>query len=78
MTLKVDITDETIVTALNAAGEILVKNAKQSLLGTNLRAEQAGYVILRNGQEITPEELKQQRGQEHAPAKYELKITIEA
>lgn len=77
MKLKVDITDETVITALQTAGEIIVKNASESLLGTNLGTDTAKYTILRNGEEVTPEELKQQRGQEHAPAKYELKITIE-
>ena len=37
MELKVDITDEALITALNAVGEIVVKNASESLLGTSLR-----------------------------------------
>lgn len=77
MTLKVDITDETVITALQAVGEVVVRNASESLLGTNLRTETAKYTILRNGEEVTAEELKKERGKQHTPAKYELKITIE-
>lgn len=77
MMLKVDITDEAVITVLQTAGEILVKNASESLLGTNLRTDTAKYTILRNGEEVTAEELKKERGKQHTPAKYELKITIE-
>lgn len=77
MTLKVDITDEAVITALQAVGEIVVKNASESLLGTCLRTETAKYTILRNGEEVTAEELKKERGKQHTTAKYELKITIE-
>lgn len=77
MELKVDITDEVVMAALQAVGEIVVKKAKESMLGTNLRTEKAGYTILRNGEEVTEEDLKKERGEQHIPAKYELKITIE-
>ena len=63
MELKVDITDEALITALNAVGEIVVKNASESLLGTSLRAKEAGYTILRNGEEVNPGETKKQRGE---------------
>ena len=78
MELKVDITDEALITALNAVGEIVVKNASESLLGTSLRAKEAGYTILRNGEEVKPGEIKKTRGEKHTPAKYELIIKIEA
>jgi hypothetical protein len=78
MKLKVDITDEALITALNTVGEIVVKNASESLLGTSLRAKEAGYTILRNGEEVNPGEKKKQRGEKHTPAKYELIIKIEA
>ena len=78
MKLKVDITDEALITALNTVGEIVVKNASESLLGTSLRAKEAGYTILRNGEEVKPEETKKTRGEKHTPAKYELIIKIEA
>ena len=78
MKLKVDITDEALITALNTVGEIVVKNASESLLGTSLRAKEAGYTILRNGEEVNPGETKKQRGEKHTQAKYELIIKIEA
>lgn len=78
MELKVDITDEALITALNTVGEIVVKNASESLLGTSLRAKEAGYTILRNGEEVKPGEIKKQQGGKHTPAKYELIIKIEA
>lgn len=78
MKLKVDITDEALITALNTVGEIVVKNASESLLGTSLRAKEAGYTILRNGEEVNPGETKKQQGGKHTPAKYELIIKIEA
>ena len=77
MMLKVDITDEAVITALQSVGEIIVKNASESLLGTNLKTETAKYTILRNGEEVTAEDLKKERGMQHTQAKYELKITIE-
>ena len=78
MKIKVDITDEALITALNTVGEIVVKNASESLLGTSLRAKEAGYTIMRNGEEVNPGETKKQRGEKHTPAKYELIIKIEA
>lgn len=78
MKLKVDITDEALITALNTVGEIVVKNASESLLGTSLRTKEAGYTILRNGEEVKPGETKKQQGGKHTPAKYELIIKIEA
>ena len=78
MMLNVDITDEALITALNTVGEIVVKNASESLLGTSLRAKEAGYTIMRNGEEVNPGETKKQRGEKHTPAKYELIIKIEA
>ena len=78
MELKVDITDEALITALNAVGEIVVKNASERLLGTSLRAKEAGYTILRNGEEVKPVETKKTRGEKQTPAKYELIIKIEA
>ncbi len=78
MKLKVDITDEALITALNTVGEIVVKNASESLLGTSLRAKEAGYTILRNGEEVKPGETKKQRGEKHTPAEYKLIIKIEA
>jgi len=78
MELKVDITDEALITALNTVGEIVVKNASESLLGTSLRAKEAGYTILRNGEEVKPGEIKKTRGKKHTPAKYKLIIKIEA
>lgn len=78
MKLKVDITDEALITALNTVGEIVVKNASESLLGTSLRAKEAGYTILRNGEEVKPGETKKMRGEKHTPASYELIIKIEA
>ena len=78
MKLKVDITDEALITALNTVCAIVVKNASESLLGTSLIAKEAGYTILRNGEEVKPGETKKQQGEKHAPAKYELIIKIEA
>lgn len=78
MKLKVDITDEALITALNTVGEIVVKNASESLLGTSLRAKEAGYTILRNGEEVKPGETKKQRWEKHTPAEYKLIIKIEA
>lgn len=78
MKLKVDITDEALITALNTVGEIVVKNASESLLGTSLRAKEAGYTILRNGEEVKPGETKKQRGEKHTQAEYKLIIKIEA
>ena len=78
MKLKVDITDEALITALNTVGAIVVKNAIESLLGTSLRAKEAGYTILRNGEEVKHGEIKKTRGEKHTPAKYELIIKIEA
>lgn len=78
MKLKVDITDEALITALNTVGEIVVKNASESLLGTSLRAKEAGYTIMRNGEEVKPGETKKQRGETHTPAEYKLIIKIEA
>ena len=78
MKLKVDITDEALIATLQTLGEIAVKNASESLLGTSLRAKEAGYTILRNGEEVKPGETKKQQGEKHAPAKYELIIKIEA
>ena len=78
MKLKVDITDEALIATLQTLGEIAVKNASESLLGTSLRAKEAGYTILRNGEEVKPGETKKQRGEKHTPAKYELIIKIEA
>lgn len=77
MMLNVDITDEALITALNTVGEIVVKNASESLLGS-LRAKEAGYTIIRNGEEVKPGETKKQQGGKHTPAKYELIIKIEA
>ena len=78
MELKVDITDEALIATLQTLGEIAVKNASESLLGTSLRAKEAGYTILRNGEEVKPGEIKKTRGEKHATAKYELIIKIEA
>ena len=78
MKLNVDITDEALIAALQTLGEIAVKNASESLLGTSLRAKEAGYTILRNGEEVNPGGTKKQRGEKHTPAKYELIIKIEA
>lgn len=78
MKLKVDITDEALITALNTVGEIVVKNASESLLGTSLKAKEAGYTILRNGEEVNPGETKKTRGEKHTPAEYKLIIKIEA
>ena len=78
MKLKVDITDEALITALNTVGEIVVKNASESLLGTSLRAKEAGYTILRNGEEVKPGETKKQQVEKHTPAEYKLIIKIEA
>jgi len=78
MKLQVDITDEALIATLQALGEIAVKNASESLLGTSLRTKEAGYTILRNGEEVKPGDIKKQRGEKHTPAKYELIIKIEA
>ena len=78
MELKVDITDEALIATLQTLGEIAVKNASESLLGTSLIAKEAGYTILRNGEEVKPGETKKQRWEKHTPAKYELIIKIEA
>ena len=78
MEQKVDITDEALIATLNTVGEIVVKNASESLLGTSLRAKEAGYTILRNGEEVKPGEIKKTRGEKRTPAKYELIIKIEA
>ena len=78
MKLKVDITDEALITALNTVGEIVVEDASESLLGTSLRAKEAGYTILRNGEEVKPGETKKTRGEKHTPAEYKLIIKIEA
>ena len=77
MTLKVDITDEAVVTALNAIGEVVVKKTKELFEACpKTDSDSVEYVILRNGKEVTDEELKKERGEQHTPAKYELKITI--
>ena len=78
MKINVDITDEALIATLQTLGEIAVKNASESLLGTSLRAKEAGYTILRNGEEVKPGETKKQQGEKHTPAKYELIIKIEA
>ena len=76
--LKVDITDEALVAALQTLGEIAVKNATESMLGTSLRVEKAGYTILRNGEEVKPGETEKKRGEKHTPAEYKLIIKIKA
>jgi len=78
MEIRIDITEEALLTALNTVGEVLVSNAKESLFGTGINATKAGYAILRDGTEITSTEIKKQRGKEHTQAEYKLIITIEA
>lgn len=78
MKLKVDITDEALIATLQTLGEVAVKNASESLLGTSLRAKEAGFTILRNGEEVKPGEKKKTRERKHTPAKYELIIKTEA
>ena len=78
MEIRIDITEEALLTALNTVGEVLVSNAKESLFGTGINATKAGYTILRDGTEITPTEIKKQRGKKHTQAEYKLIITIEA